>query len=48
MQAVQQFRKIKHPDEPVSPGYRADIISVIAVFLPTPRCSSGKMSRPGR
>ena len=33
MQAVQQFRKVKHPDEPVSPAYRADIISVIAVFF---------------
>ena len=33
MQDVQQFRKIKHPDEPVSPAYRADIISVIAVFF---------------
>jgi integrase len=33
MEAVRQFRKIKHPDEPISPGYRADIISVIAVFF---------------
>ena len=33
MQAVQQLRKIKSPDEPVSPAYRADIISVIAVFF---------------
>jgi integrase len=33
MEAVRQLRKIKHPDEPISPAYRADIISVIAVFF---------------
>jgi len=33
MEAVRQLRKIKRPDEPVSPAYRADIISVIAVFF---------------
>jgi integrase len=33
MQAVHRLRKIKHPDQPVSPAYRADIISTIAVFF---------------
>ena len=33
MEAVRQFRKIKQPDEPISLAYRADIISVIAVFF---------------
>jgi integrase len=33
MEAVRQLRKIKHPDQPVSPAYRAGIISVVAVFF---------------
>jgi hypothetical protein len=33
MQAVHQLHKIKHPDEPISPAYRADIISTVAVFF---------------
>ena len=33
MQSVHQARKIKHPDQPISPAFRAGIISTIAVFF---------------
>lgn len=33
MEAVNRLRKIKHPDQPLSPAYRAGIISTVAVFF---------------
>jgi integrase len=33
MESVHQERKIKHPDEPLSPAFRAGIISTVAVFF---------------
>jgi integrase len=33
MESVHRLRKIKHPDEPLSPAYRAGIISTLAVFF---------------
>ncbi|KPI04489.1 integrase family protein [Actinobacteria bacterium OK074] len=33
MESVNRLRKIKHPDEPLSPAYRAGIISTVAVFF---------------
>jgi len=33
MESVHQMRKIKHPGEPISPAFRAGIISTIAVFF---------------
>jgi len=33
MESVHQLRKIKHPGEPISPAFRASIISTVAVFF---------------
>jgi integrase len=33
MEAVNRMRKISHPDQPLSPAYRAGIISTMAVFF---------------
>ncbi|WTW98182.1 site-specific integrase [Streptomycetaceae bacterium NBC_01309] len=33
MESVKQLRKIKHPDEPLSPAYKAGIISTVAVLF---------------
>lgn len=33
MEAVHRQRKIKHPDKPLSPAFRAGIISAVAVFF---------------
>ena len=33
MESVHRLRKIKHPDQPLSPAFRAGIISVAAVFF---------------
>ncbi|MGG7569194.1 tyrosine-type recombinase/integrase [Streptomyces sirii] len=33
MEKVNRLRKMKHPDEPLSPAYRAGIISTLAVFF---------------
>lgn len=33
MEKVNRLWKIKHPDEPLSPAYRAGIISTLAVFF---------------
>jgi integrase len=33
MESVKRLRKIKHPEEPLSPAYQTSIISVVAVFF---------------
>ncbi|MGI5401420.1 hypothetical protein ACQEVG_18650 [Streptomyces sp. CA-135486] len=33
MESVSRLRKIKHPDEPLSPAFRAGIISTVAVLF---------------
>lgn len=45
MQAVHNERKIPHPDEPLSPAFRASIISSVAVFFRYTATLNGTTSR---